>query len=176
MFSFPFNGVPFNLAEGFQFTKSVSKSQDSGVGCVCVVFFFSPPLYRGKSYSKGFWGRSFHFFWLSGRIAQFIPTLVFLNYVLFSPSPRKINNRKNPTFVTSFHLTFSQLPWRCHQVRSSPWMGLYWINVADWNLWPMKPGFTLGWVVLNIDHPPLCQKKSMVICLASFCIFWGDGF
>ena len=36
--------------------------------------------------------------------------------------------------------------------------------------------FRLGWVVLNIDHPPLCQKKSMVICLASFCIFWGDGF
>ena len=33
---------------------------------------------------------------------QFMPTLVFLNYVLFSPSPRKINNRKNHTFVGKF--------------------------------------------------------------------------
>ena len=107
---------------------------------------------------------------------QFIPTLVFLNYlyVLFSPSPRKINNRKNPTFVTSFHLTFSQLPWRCHQVRSSPWMGPYWINVADWNLWPMKPGFSIG--LGGVKHRPpggLVPKKSNGDLSGQFLYFLG---
>lgn len=108
---------------------------------------------------------------------QFIRILVFLNYlyVLFSPSPRTNQQQEEPHFLLqvftwhfpSFHggaiKSALHRGWGC---TGSTW------QIEICGLWNLAP--RLGWVVLNIDHPPLCQKKSMVICQASFCIFfWG---
>lgn len=97
---------------------------------VCRCFFFLPHLFIEENHIR----KVVTFFLRFREDATIHTNSSFFELLVCSLLPfskNKSTTGRTPLFVTSFHLTFSQLPWRCHQVRSSPWMGLYWINVAD---------------------------------------------
>lgn len=107
---------------------------------------------------------------------QFIPILVFLNYVLFSPSPRKNQQQEKPHFCYKFPPDIFPASMA---VPSSP---LFTVDGAVLDQrGRLKSVAYETWLYIGLGGvahrpPPFCQKNQWWFVWPVFVFFWGDGF